>query len=191
MDSMKDAFANMSDKELVDQLLANNPDAIVYFFYKKYIALFKYNANKISLNHVNIRDLVDELFLSLYQDDWQKLRTYNCEYSLSAWITVVSYRFFKKYKNSMIDLRGQITISDKLENETDTWMQQKSEIIKMDLMDAIEQIQNERDREIAKLIFVDDAEAKIVAEKFKLTIDYTYTVKNRIIKFLRNNLTDY
>lgn len=188
---MKDDFANMSDKDLVEQLLANNPEAIVYFFYKKYIALFKYNANKLSLSSVNIRDLVDELFLSLYQDNWQKLRTYNCEYSLSAWITVVSYRFFKKYKNSMIDLKGQITISDKLENETDKWMQQKIESIGMDLNKAIEQIQNERDRDIAKLLFVDNVETKYVAEKYKLTIDYAYTVKNRIIKFLRNNLTDY
>ena len=61
----------------------------------------------------------------------------------------------------------------------------------LDIDAAIDEIKNERDKEIAKQIFVDDREYESIAEEFGLTCDYIYTIKNRIIKQLKNILNEY
>ena len=56
---------------------------------------------------------------------------------------------------------------------------------------AISTITNERDREIAKLLFIEDKEFQSVADRFDLSIDYVYTVKNRLVKQLKAKLGSY
>ena len=61
----------------------------------------------------------------------------------------------------------------------------------MDVNNAINQIKNERDKQIASRLFLEDKEYESVAQEFGLTVDYVYTVKNRLIKQLRTTLKDY
>ena len=56
-----------------------------------------------------VSDLVDEFFLFMYADDWKGLRSFDTALApLNTWISTVSFRFFRDYKQS-------ITISDKWE----------------------------------------------------------------------------
>ena len=61
----------------------------------------------------------------------------------------------------------------------------------MDIDAAIEAIPNSRDREIAKMIFLEDEEFKTVADRFDRSVDYVYTVKNRLIRQLKSRLSGY
>jgi len=183
-------FDNFSDKDWVEYLMKNDPDAIVAFFYKKHVKLFAYNLRKIFSYKVDIRDYITEFYLHLEADNWKRLKTYQTDYSLVAWLSTVSYRFFKNYKMSMIDSKEFDTISE-WDSQTEAWICQSDLGLKHDIMKAIEQIKNERDREIAGLIFIEGWEAAEVAQQFGLTVDYFYTVKNRIIKALRIFLTEY
>ena len=56
---------------------------------------------------------------------------------------------------------------------------------------AIEKINNDRDRQIAEKLLIEDKEYEAVAGEFGLSVDYVYTVKNRIIKQLRGSLKGY
>ena len=182
----------MSDKELVTAVCSNDQRAIVHMFYKKYMSTFQYHVYKLFPYKEDVRDLVDEFFLYLYEDDWRRLKTFDgSKASLSTWMSVTSFRFFKNYKHSKIDSNGLISISDKWETFVGDWVQSSDAGLMMDINASIESITNDRDREIARLLFIEDKEFQVVAERFGLSVDYVYTVKNRLVRQLQTKLNSY
>lgn len=185
-------FSTWSDRELVSAVTSNNQNAIVYLFYTKYSSTFQYHIYKLFNGKVEVSDLVDEFFMFLLEDDWRRLRSFDPDKaSLSTWISTVSFRFFRDYKRSKIDLNGLITISDQWETFRGDWMESVEAGIMMDINQAIDGIKSDRDQEIAKRLFIEDNEYEAVAEEFGLTVDYVYTIKNRIVKQLRTSLKGY
>lgn len=185
-------FSTWSDRELVSAVTSNNQNAIVYLFYTKYSSTFQYHIYKLFNGKVEVSDLVDEFFMFLLEDDWRRLRSFDPDKaSLSTWISTVSFRFFRDYKRSKIDMNGLITISDQWETFRGDWMESVEAGLRMDINQAIDGIKSDRDREIARRLFIDDKEYEAVAEEFGLTVDYVYTIKNRIIKQLRTSLKGY
>lgn len=185
-------FSTWSDRDLVSAVTSNNQAAIVYLFYTKYSATFQYHIYKLFNGKVEVSDLVDEFFIFLMEDNWRRLRSFDPDKaSLSTWISTVSFRFFRDYKRSKIDLNGLITISDQWETFRGDWMESMEAGLKMDIETAIDGIKNDRDRDIARRLFIDDKEYEAVAEDFGLTVDYVYTIKNRIVKQLRSSLKGY
>lgn len=188
----KEPMTSWSDERLVKAVLSGDQDAIVYMFYTKFSATFQYHIYKLFDYKVEVSDLVDEFFLFMYEDNWRRLRSFDSSLSsLSTWISTVSYRFFRDYKRSKIDLNGAITISDKWEKFRGDWVQSIDAGIMLDIETAIGAIKSERDKEIAKQLFIEDREYEAIAEEFGLTCDYVYTVKNRIIKQLKTTLKGY
>ena len=188
----KQSFSSWSDKRLIDAVVSGDQDAIVYMFYTKFSATFQYHIYKLFDTKVDVPDLVDEFFLFMYADNWKRLRSFDPSLaSLNTWISTVSYRFFRDYKRSKIDLNGAITISDKWETFRGDWIQSIDAGIMLDIDAAISSIKSDRDREIAKQLFLEDREYESIAEEFGLTCDYVYTVKNRIIKQLKKTLNSY
>lgn len=191
-------FADMSDSEIVARVCANDQQAIVYLFYTKFVATFQYHICKLfqgtscMRDNSCLRDLVDEFFIYLYEDNWRRLRTFDpSKASLATWMSVSSFRFFKNYKHSKIDSNGLISISDTWENFVGDWVHSHDSAMKMDIRTAIDSIENDRDRKIAELIFVEDVEPQKVADKFDLSVDYVYTVKNRLVRKLKARLNGY
>ena len=181
-----------SDRELIEAVCDNDQQAIVHLFYRKCLPTFQYHIYKLFPYKQDVRDLVDEFFLYLFEDDWRRLKTFDgSRASLVTWMSVTSFRFFKSYKHSKIDSNGLISISDKWETFVGDWVQSSDAGLMMDLNKSINSIKNERDREIAKLIFIQDKEFQVVADRFGLTIDYVYTVKNRLVKQLKSKLESY
>ena len=185
-------FTSWSDDRMVSELIKGNKDAIVWFFYTKYSATFQYHIFKLFNYKVDLNDLIDEFFLYLYDKDWKRLRSFDSsQASLNTWISTVSYRFFRDYKQSVIDSDGVSTTNEMWDSTCSDWTQSCDAGIMMDVNSAIGQIKNERDRQIAIRLFVEDKEYESVAGEFGLTVDYVYTVKNRLIKQLRNSLKGY
>lgn len=177
---------------MVSAVTSNNQKAIVYLFYTKFAATFQYHIYKLFNGKVEVSDLVDEFFLFLLEDNWHRLRSFDPDKaSLSTWISTVSFRFFRDYKRSKIDLNGLITISDQWETFRGDWMESVEAGLRMDINQAIDGIKSDRDREIARRLFIDDKEYEAVVEEFGLTVDYVYTIKNRIVKQLRTSLKGY
>lgn len=188
----KQSFSSWSDKRLIDAVVSGDQDAIVYMFYTKYSATFQYHLYKLFDTKIDVSDLVDEFFLYLYEDDWKRLRSFDPSLaSLNTWISTVSYRFFRDYKRSKIDMNGAITISDKWETFRGDWIQSIDAGIMLDIETAISSIKSDRDRKIARQLFIEDREYESIADEFGLTCDYVYTVKNRIIKQLKKTLNSY
>lgn len=181
-----------SDTELVNAVCQNDQQAIIYLFYKKCLPTFQYHIYKLFPYKEEVRDLVDELFLYLFEDDWRRLKTFDgTRASLATWMSVTSFRFFKSYKNSKMASNGLLSTSDKWESFVGDWVQSYDAGLMMDINNAISSITNDRDKQIAKLIFIEDKEFQVVADRFDLSIDYVYTVKNRLVKQLKSKLNSY
>lgn len=190
--AVMNALQQLSDSELVEQLLANNEKAILYFFYEKYYSVFEYHVYKIFTYEVSVQGLVHELFLYLYEDNWRHLRSYNPAMSkLNTWISVVSFRFFMNYKKSKIDSYGLISIHEKWDDNIIQYKQENQELVKMDIQKAIDSLKNDTEREVARQLLLDGAEIQDVAAEHDLSIDYAYTVKSRAIAHLRKILKAY
>ena len=189
---VKRNFRNCSDDRLVSYVLRGNQEAVVYFFYEKFSSTFQYHIYKLFDRKVEVSDLVDEFFLYLYEDDWRRLRMYDSsKAALSTWISSVSFRFFRDYKRSKIDLNGLITISDRWESFRGDWVESMDRGIEMDIRNSIGDIKNGRDRRIAEKIFLEDKDPQDVSKEFGMTVDYVYTLKNRLSKQIRKKLEDY
>lgn len=185
-------FSKLSDADLVKSVCADNEDAVVYFFYEKYLPVFQYHILKLFPNGIEIRTLVDEFFIYLFENDWHRLRTFNPgKASLSTWVSVISFRFFKNYKHNRLDSKGMLYATDKLEAYADEWISGSEVGIRMDIDAVVGSILNDRDREIAKMIFIEDKDFKQVADRFCLSVDYVYTIKNRLIRQLKSRLSAY
>lgn len=188
----KKDVSRMTDAELLEQVYDGNEDAVVFLFYKKYSSTFQYHIYNIFPYKVDVAELVDEFFLYLYQDDWRRLRTFDpSKAALSTWISMVSYRFFLNFKRTKIDFNGVIAISDKWETFRGDWVQSSEAGAMMDVRAAISEIGSDRDKGVAQMLFIEDRPYEEVAERYGMSVDYVYTVKNRLVKQLKKKLEAY
>lgn len=184
--------SSLNDEQLVAAVISGDKEAIVYMFYSKFSATFQYHIYNLFEYKVEIADLVDEFFLYLYEDNWKRLKVYDASKSaLSTWISTVSYRFFRDYKRSKIDFNGLITISDKWETYKIDWVEEYDRLILVDIQGAIKKLKTPREQDIAEKIFIKDYEFEAISEEYNITIDYVYTIKNRVAKQLKTYLEGY
>lgn len=185
---MVNRYLYFTDERLVSAVISGEQDAVVYFFYEKFSSTFQYHIYNLFPYKVDVMELVNEFFLYLYKDDWHRLRTYDGSVKLVTWVSVVSFRFFKNYKHSMIDYNGLITISDKWDKLRIDWYQENKRDLIIDINNAISQITGERNKKIARRLFLDDVAYECIADEFGLSVDYVYTIKNRLLNKLKEIL---
>lgn len=184
-------YRQLSDNQIVSLLSSNNSDAIVWFFYERCWPIFQYHVYKLFPQGQDVEELVNEFYLHMSQDNWHRLKTFNGSSKLTTWISVVSYRFFRNFKHSKIDSAGLITINDKWKSFVGDWVQESDAGMSMDISSALAEIPSERDRVIARELIVEDKAPQTVAKRFGLGVDYIYTIKNRIIKRIKERLKSY
>ena len=181
------------DAQLVAELLAGNEGALHYVFYDHFKPLLKMNAYKAAgTKQVEYDDLVQELYLYLSNNDWEKLRKYNPERPFVNWFSVVSYRFFKDFSRSMIDSSDQIPISNMNDHQTAFMSNGTIGTIMMDIKQAISKLKPPRDSQILEALLLRDEEPEIVAKRHNVTVDNLYNIKRRAIaKLIKQHLQDY
>ena len=183
----------ITDIEILSQLLANDEQMIQYVFYEHFESMLRYNALKAAGNkEVEFSDLVQELYLYVSKNDWEKLRKYDPSLPFANWFSVVSYRFFKDYTFSMIDSSRNIPIEDVDDRNAFLQGNHVFSTIVMDIKSAIRKTKPPRDRQILEALVLDEEEPVEVAEKFNVTVDNLYNIKRRALaKLIKNHLQDY
>ena len=186
-------FIYKDDAQLVAELLAGNEGALHYVFYDHFKPLLKMNAYKAaSTKLVTYDDLVQELYLYLSSNNWEKLRKYNPERPFVNWFSVVSYRFFKDFSRSMIDSSDQIPISNMNDHQTAFMSNGTIGTIMMDIKQAISKLKPPRDSQILEALLLRDEEPEIVAKRHNVTVDNLYNIKRRAIaQLIKQHLQDY
>lgn len=94
----------MTDKEIVDALLSNDPVLAHKFFYVQCKPLLSKIAWTLFNNTVSTEDLSNELYLLCREDDWHRLRDFSFKSSLFGWLRIVSTRHFIRNKEKFTNL---------------------------------------------------------------------------------------
>lgn len=182
-----------TDIEIYNRLLHNDERMIRYVFYEHFNSMLRFNALKAAGNKsIELDDLIQELYLYISKNDWEKLRKYSPEYPFANWFSVVSYRFFKDFTFSMIESSQNVPI-DNIDDRT--VLAQGTNIsssIIMDIKNAIRKAKPPRDRQILEALILNEEEPTDVAAQFEVTVDNLYNIKRRAIaKLIKNHLQDY
>ena len=183
----------ITDKQLVEGLLRNEESVIQYVFYEHFDSLLRYNALKVAANkNVQFEDLVQELYLYVSKNDWEKLRKYDPSFPFANWFSVVSYRFFKDFTFSMIESTSKIPIENVDDRNAFLQGNNTFSTIVMDIKNAIRKSKPPRDRQILEALVLNEEEPAEVAERFNVTVDNLYNIKRRALaKLIKNHLQDY
>ena len=180
---------------MVNALLEGNEGALNYVFYDHFRPLLYHNYTRTckGMYFVEFADMVQQLYLYLSENDWERLRRYNPAMPFVNWFSVVSYRYFKDFFRSMIDSTVQKPIIDIDDHDSTLAITSEvSQTLLGDLWRVLPLLEPPRDRQILKSFLIDDEAPETVAKRHGVTIDNLYNIKRRALtRLVKNYLMDY
>lgn len=174
----KDTIA-LSDKELVEGILDNDERIINYFLFERCTPMFAYIIRNVFDYRADKNELINELYLYLQENNWEKLRKFHYRSKLTTWLSVVAIRFFQKKRAGMIENCSQNPLI--IQEIVDT---QDKVISKMDIESVLNKMPNVRYREVIYSLFIEDMEPQLLADKLGITVDNLYNIKRRALQQL-------
>ena len=97
-------FDSLSDRELVDLLLANDEEAVEYLFFMRCNGMFAHIACSVFQSQTCKEELITDFYFFLSENNWNRLRKFEFKAGLNTWLTVIALRFFKKMRISQTKL---------------------------------------------------------------------------------------
>ena len=192
--TLKKRLQNMdrlSDRQLVDLLLANDEDTIEYVFFHRCNDMFAHVINGIFHEQVKKEELVTDFYLYLRTDDWRRLRQFEFRSELNTWLTVVAIRFFNEKK--MVLRTGiaedKVQTLDAVEQIADDY-DPYNEITRVELYKAVDSLPKPRER-MALLGELAGKRAEAIASELGLTVSAVYKLikkaKVAVAKIMKGN----
>ncbi|MEG2599628.1 MAG: hypothetical protein RSA66_09165 [Muribaculaceae bacterium] len=180
-------YHNLTDIELIAQILAGNQRAVTYLFFEKCGSLFSYIAGNVFKHRVSRDELISEFFIYLKDNDWYRLRTFkgdNCK--LTTWISIVAIRFFNQNHGLVIDSGSKSELplyhsSEALELYNKA---QERFIARIDVHNAICRMKNDRYKYVIIALEIEERKKEDVAWELGVTVDNLYNIRLRAIKQL-------
>lgn len=140
-------FDSLSDRELVDLLLANDEEAIEYLFFMRCNGMFAHIACNVFQSQTCKEELITDFYFFLSENNWNRLRKFEFKAGLNTWLTVIALRFFKKMRISQTKL---VAIDPQLIAETQKEKTDDYDVIdemsRLELYKAIDRLSKPRER---------------------------------------------
>ena len=166
----------MTDKDIINGLIAHDNDVTKEFFFVKCRPLF-YSIMKIVFDYeVEYDELVNELYLYLMEDDASKLRNFQYRSSVYQWLKILAIRFFIKKRARMIDNDSSESPYDKQEqiaaSESDV-------AVEYDMERLFEAMPTKRYVYVIRRLIVEDCEPEELAREMNISTANLYNIKRR------------
>ncbi len=172
----------MTDKEIIEHLIARNGLVTQQFFFKDCRPLFISIINKIFSYEVDYDEFVNEFYLYLMENDSHRLRQFEGRSSIYQWLKVIAIRYFLARKNRMIENTSNESLLVEAEREVTT--EGRKALALMDIYRMFKFMPNKRQVYAIKRLVLDDAEPEKVAKELNVTVDNLYNIKKRAITAL-------
>ena len=172
----------ISDKYIVDALIARDEKVTWHFFFRNCRQLFMSVIRNVFSYDVDYDEFVNEFYLYLMENDAYRLKQFQGRSSLYQWLKVVAIRYFIAKRDNMIDM--QSTNDDSFHKEiaqTNTVDTEKRVSAKIDIEHLFSLMSNKRYVQVIKRLVLDDAEPQVVADELQVSIDNLYNIKKRAI----------
>lgn len=139
-------FNRLTDRQLVEMLLANDEEAVEYVFFHRCDGMFEHIVNTICPNG-DKEELINEYYLYLREDDWRRLRQFEFRSGLNTWLTIVAIRFFNA-RQSVAQTNAKVLDSQSMDKAKDVADDYDvyHEMSRVELYDAINRLSKPRER---------------------------------------------
>ncbi len=191
----------MTDQQIVEKLIANDPHTIKDFFFVRCRAALGYIGQFFCQNKQLPEELIGEIYEFLSADDWHKLRIFKYTCSLNSYITIIASRYFQhKRDKEMLPLDDNLALVKNLQDTSGLngafFMEDVNRVImKMSAFDRflVQRILIDGEKpgdilEEAEELIKTDSSIKTNAQDRKQFAGYIYTRYNRARKSLQKNM---
>ena len=102
-------YADMTDKEIVDLIIAGNEEAMLYLLYDRYENDLKFYAWRYYDSLAYLEDLINYLYIQFKgkNGDWQPLKSFQWKCKFRTWFCSVASHLFLEKRDELIGLGGK------------------------------------------------------------------------------------
>lgn len=103
------SYRDMTDKEIVDLIIAGNEEAMLYLLYDRYENDLKFYAWRYYDSLVYLEDLINYLYIQFKgkKGDWQPLKSFQWKCKFRTWFCSVASHLFLEKRDELIGLGGK------------------------------------------------------------------------------------
>ena len=173
----------MTDKQIIEALIARDEMVTEEFFYKNCRPLFLSIIRNVFSYQVDYDEFVNEFYLYLMENDSYRLRQFEGRSSIYQWLKVIAIRYFIAKRDKMLDKPSEETLIDKA-SKTISENTEKRITAKVDIAHLLRIMPNRRYEYVLRRLVLHDADPKVVAKELCTNVDNLYVVKKRAIASL-------
>lgn len=103
------SYGDMTDKEIVDLIIAGNEEAMLYLLYDRYENDLKFYAWRYYDSLAYLEDLINYLYIQFKgkNGDWQPLKSFQWKCKFRTWFCSVASHLFLEKRDELIGLGGK------------------------------------------------------------------------------------
>jgi len=179
----------ISDRHLVAQIIQGNKLLMAHFLKHKCVKTFDYiNNTRLKELGLQVDDLINDFYLYLQENNWEKLRSFRFESKLQTWINLVASRYMlKKYDKDLKESARKGTPIDGFPSFTED--DHHNKMVSIELLEAIGHLKEKRDQ-LVLLLTLQGFDSKEIGEQIGTSVNNVYTIKSRAIDKLRTLLNE-
>ncbi len=178
----------MSDQQIIQALIARNPEVTRQFFFRDCRPLFVSVIRKVFTYEVDYDEFVNEFYLYLMENEGHRLKLFEGRSTIYQWLKVIAIRYFVAKKSKMIENRSDESLLGEAERRMTT--DERRTAARMDIYRLFRYMTNKRQVYVLKRLILDDAEPEKVAKELHVTVDNLYNIKKRAIAALAKIAVD-
>lgn len=182
----KNELNTLTDQQVIEYLIQGNNRITNFFFYEKCDSMFGYIISQIFNFQINKDELVNELYIYLSDNNWDKVKKFNYQCKFITWLSVVSTRYFQKKRTELIENKSsEALIIERTEN-IEIEIHQKLDIEKI-----LNNLANDRYRFVIQELILKERTPQDLANEMQITTDNLYNIKRRALQQLIQMQNDY
>jgi RNA polymerase sigma factor (sigma-70 family) len=178
----------MTDKEIIQGLIARNNRVTEEFFFEKCRPLFCKIIDYVFDYEVDYDEFVNELYVYLMENDAAKIRNFEYRCTVYMWVKILAIRYFVKKRGRMIDTTSQEPPYVRPEVSTD---EEQKTVARNDVERLFEQMPTQRYAVVLRKLLIEDWEPERLAKAMDITTANLYNIKRRaMVQLTRVALKD-
>ena len=182
----------MTDKEIIDGLIARDRKITEEFFFHKCYPLFCSIINMMFDYEVDYDEFVNELYVYLMDNNAARLKQFDFRSTIFKWLKTVAIRYFLNKRDRMIEDRSKEPPYD--ENEDDT-SQNPYSFSEEDLEKLLRLMPCKRYVYVIRRLMLDGCEVEELAAEMNIKKSNLYNIKKRAMEQLAsvalNDINEY
>ena len=173
----------MSDKDIIDALIAHDEYVTEQFFFKNCRPLFMSIIRNVFNYNVDYDEFVNEFYLHLMENNAYRLRQFQGRSTIYQWLKVIAIRYFIAKRDGLIEKDSNDTLLESIA-QTKEGDCEKAMIGKMDVENLFNLMPNKRYVYVIRRLILQEADPKVVADELETSVDNLYNIKKRAIASL-------